>query len=31
MSWARLAQAEQELALRTRPLWRKLLRRPPAP
>jgi hypothetical protein len=31
MSWARLVQAEQELALRTRPLWRKLLRRPPAP
>ena len=29
VSWARLMQAEQELALRTRPLWRKLLRRPP--
>ena len=28
MSWARLMQAEQELALRARPLWRKLLRRP---
>ena len=29
MSWARLMQAEQELALRGRPLWRKLLRLPP--
>ena len=29
VSWARLMQAEQELAQRTRPLWRKLLRRPP--
>jgi hypothetical protein len=29
MSWARLMHAEQELALRARPLWRKLLRRPP--
>ena len=29
MSWARLMQAEQELAQRARPLWRKLLRRPP--
>jgi hypothetical protein len=31
MSWARLMHAEQELALRARPLWRKLLRRPPNP
>jgi hypothetical protein len=31
LSWARLMQAEQELARRARPLWRKLLRRPPAP
>jgi hypothetical protein len=31
VSWARLMQAEQELALRMRPVWRKLLRRPPAP
>jgi hypothetical protein len=29
MSWARLMQAEQELALKGRSLWRKLLRRPP--
>ena len=29
MSWARLMQAEQELALRHRSAWRKLLRRPP--
>ncbi len=28
MSWARLMQAEQELAVRERPLWRRLLRRP---
>jgi len=28
-SWARLVQAEQELAVRTRPLWRKLLFRTP--
>jgi chromosome segregation ATPase len=30
MSWARLMQAEEELARRDRPLWRRLLRRPPA-
>jgi hypothetical protein len=29
VSWARLMQTEQELAVRTRPVWRKLLRRPP--
>jgi hypothetical protein len=29
ISWAQLVQVEQELALRTRPLWRKLLRRAP--
>jgi hypothetical protein len=29
MSFARLMQAEQELALRERSLWRRLLRRPP--
>ena len=29
MSWARLMQVEQELAVRERPRWRKLLRRPP--
>jgi hypothetical protein len=28
--WAQLAEAGRELALRRRPLWRKLLRRPPA-
>jgi hypothetical protein len=28
-SWARLMEAEQELALRARPLWRRLLRTPP--
>jgi chromosome segregation ATPase len=28
-SWARLIRAEQELAVRTRPLWRKLLFRTP--
>lgn len=28
-SWARLIQAEQALAVRTRPLWRKLLFRTP--
>jgi hypothetical protein len=31
MSWARLMHAEQELARRERPLWRRLLRRAPAP
>jgi chromosome segregation ATPase len=30
MSWARLMQAEEELARRDRPLWRRLLRQPPA-
>lgn len=29
LSWARLMQVERELALRQRPLWRRLLRRPP--
>jgi hypothetical protein len=29
ISWTRLMQAEQELALRQRSLWRRLLRRPP--
>ena len=29
VSWARLMQAEQELAERARPLWRQLLRQPP--
>jgi hypothetical protein len=29
LSWARLMQAEQELARNARPLWRKLVRRPP--
>ena len=28
--WGRLVQAEQQLAVAERPLWRKLLRRPPA-
>jgi chromosome segregation ATPase len=30
MSWARLMQAEQLLVWKERPLWRKLLGRPPA-
>jgi hypothetical protein len=29
VSWARLMQAEQELALKARPLWRRLLGLPP--
>lgn len=28
--WSQLAETQAELALKSRPLWRKLLRRPPA-
>jgi chromosome segregation ATPase len=28
--WMQLAETQAELAVRSRPLWRKLLRRPPA-
>jgi chromosome segregation ATPase len=28
--WAQFAEAERELTLRSRPLWQRLLRRPPA-
>jgi hypothetical protein len=28
--WAQLSEAERQLAWKSRPLWRKLLRRPPA-
>jgi ABC-type transporter Mla subunit MlaD len=30
ISWARLAEVERLLSSKQRPLWRKLLRRPPA-
>ena len=30
LTWAQLASAERRLAWKERPLWRKLLRRPPA-
>jgi hypothetical protein len=29
MTWVRLSHAEQQLAWKQRPLWRKILRRPP--